>query len=451
MINESLKKTKHYVVIGIGLTGVSCVRLLTKYHYRVSVVDTRQIPKNLVAFKKEFPHVPITLGSLVLPQDLDIIVLSPGLDSKIPVLKLAKLQGIPIIGDIELFSQHVDAAVVAITGSNGKSTVATLFAKLAEACGVSVGLGGNIGVPALSLLEKKFQLYVLELSSFQLETTYSLEPNIAIILNVTPDHLDRYENIKQYRLAKLRIYHLAKSIVYNRGDPHTWPSNNTQKSMISFGLDAPKQNHFGLIQDENARNYLAKGKDKLFFTSNLKLLGKQNILNVLASLALIDLMGLSITNCLPILESFSALPHRCEILGKFAEVLWINDSKCTNVGAAIAAFEGISCHISKKIIPILGGDSKGTDLLPLIPYIQAHSRVVILFGKSKKKFLELLENKVPCYVVDTMENAVYLAKSYALSGDAVLLSPACASFDMFKNFQVRGNIFKQAVEELVKP
>ena len=474
MFNKKLK----YTVVGLGSTGVSCVDFLKKNNCAVSVVDTRIEPPNLLDFKNKFKDVPLTLGVLELPADTEIVVISPGVSLHSSAILAAKNKGIPVIGDIELFAQVVNVPIIAITGSNGKSTVVTLVSKMIEASGIAVGLGGNIGVPALSLLEGNYEFYVLELSSFQLETTYSLRATAATILNVSPDHLDRHGSLTDYHAAKLRIYNNATKIIVNREDAYTlpesslraqqtpwcWQRTNPGNSVVdcfvanapcndevcSFGLDVPKDGQYGLITDATGALHLAKGQEKLLPVAELKLIGQQNVLNALAALALADAIDLPIASCLSVLKTFAGLPHRCELLGKFADVLWINDSKGTNVGATVAAINGVAKQIPGKLVIILGGISKGADLSPLLPPVLEYCKAVIVIGEAKEAFKALFAGKIPCYEASSMQQCVAIAVQKVVPGDGVLLSPACSSLDMFANFQARGLAFQQELFQMME-
>jgi UDP-N-acetylmuramoylalanine--D-glutamate ligase len=444
MLNKALK----YTVVGLGNTGLSCVEYLKKNNCSVTVVDTRQDPPNLSEFNHRFPDVPLLLGELTLPANTEVIVLSPGVSLQEPVILAAKTRGIPIVSDIELFAKEVTVPVIGVTGSNGKSTVVTLLSKMVEASGKKVGLGGNIGTPALSLLDQQCDCYILELSSFQLETTHTLLLKAATILNISPDHFDRHGNIEEYRAAKLRIYNNAEQIIVNREDIYTIPTSMLPNiKPISFGLNSPENNHYGVIEQSGVL-YLAKGKNLILPINEIKLIGQQNIANALAALALAEALQLPLASCVSVLKTFAGLPHRCNLLGNFAGITWIDDSKGTNVGATVSAITGVAAQISGKLIVILGGISKGADLSPLLEPVLTYCRAVIVIGEAKELLKQLFVDKIPCYEARDMQHCVALAKQYACSGDGVLLSPACSSLDMFVDFQARGLAFKQAVLDI---
>ena len=422
MFNKDL----HYTIVGLGITGLSCIEFLHSQDCQnLFVTDTREDPPKLNEFKMYFSDIPAIFGSFKIPANTDIVVISPGISITTDEIIQARRSGAEIIGDIELFARLVDRPVIAVTGANGKSTVVTLIAEMARANGIKVGLGGNVGIPALTLLNSGHELYVLELSSFQLETLYSLKPKVATILNISTDHMDRYHNVEEYRNAKLRIYKNAENIVINNLDPKTFPDSRND-NIIGFDLKHPRS----IIK--------------------MKLIGEQNILNAQAALTIADIMGWSVEKCTVALEKFPGLPHRCEVVSNFADILWVNDSKATNVGATIVAIKGIAKQITGKIIIILGGDSKKADLTPLINPVSKYCRAAILIGEAKDIFYDMLNNRLPCYMVSDMQSCVAMAKSQALVNDCVLLSPACSSLDMFENFCARGNIFKQEIYNIME-
>lgn len=440
------KSRKLKVVIGLGKTGMSCVSYLAKQGFAVAIVDSRIDPPCLTEFKKDFPQVLSHFGNFAAPflDQAEELIISPGVSLKEPAIVALVAKGVKPIGDIELFARAVRAPVVAITGANGKSTVTSLVGEMAQASGINVKVGGNLGMPALDLLDDVAELYVMELSSFQLETTYSLAAAAAVILNITPDHMDRYADLSEYLVAKQRIYHNCKIAVINRDDPFTHQNAQLPKQIISFGLNAPSVGEFGIVD-----NWLAFGNEKLIAIDELRIKGMHQVANALGALALGRAVGLPFLAMIKALREFSGLKHRCQWVKKINSVDWFNDSKGTNVGATKAAIEGLGASISGKVILIAGGLGKDADFTLLRDAVQKHVRTVILIGKDAPIIGKALENTTSILFADySLENALDMAKKSAKSGDAVLFSPACASFDMFKNFEHRGDVFMELVKTL---
>lgn len=446
-----MKKT-YYLVAGLGQTGYSVAGYLFRKKIPFIVFDTRKHVERLTDFSAKFPGVEIFLGDFPssLYTEVSKIIASPGLSLEEPFLEQAKRHGIPIIGDIECFAQEISAPVVAITGTNGKSTVTTLVGEMAKAAGRKVAVAGNIGLPILDLLDEQadtYDLWVLELSSFQLDLTFSLAPLAATILNITPDHLDRHHDLAHYIQAKQRIYHHAKHILYHRHDAATAPQQPVEHA-ISFGLDAPQTaDQWGLITVQDTL-YIAQGKNPIFPIHALKIQGKHNWQNAVAACALASLAGIPVPAICQVLETFSGLAHRCQTVRTLNNVTWINDSKGTNVGAAISAIEGIGPTLKGKIVLIAGGLGKGADFSPLRQVVQSYVREVILIGKDAPLIQEALQEATPINNAKTFEQAIQFAHKAAQSGDVVLLSPACASMDMFKDYVHRGERFVELVNQL---
>ncbi|MCX7115250.1 MAG: UDP-N-acetylmuramoyl-L-alanine--D-glutamate ligase [Gammaproteobacteria bacterium] len=442
-------KKPFYLVAGLGQTGYSVARYLHKKQLPFVVFDTRKHLEQLTDFSLTFPGVEVFLGDFPssLYSKVTQVIASPGLSLEEPFLEQAKRHGIPIIGDIECFAQQVNAPVIAITGTNGKSTVTTLVGEMAKAAGIQVAVGGNIGRPILDFLDDTihYDLWVLELSSFQLDLTFSLAPLAATVLNITPDHLDRHHTLNNYIQAKHRIYNHATHFLYNREDEQTKPT--TAASTTSFGLDTPADNQWGIMM-QHQTPYLAFGKEPLLSIHSLKLQGKHNWQNALAACALASYANIPHQAMCQVLETFSGLPHRCQTVRQLNQVTWINDSKGTNVGAAISAIEGIGPTLSGKIVLIAGGLGKGADFSPLNPVIKKFVREVVLIGKDAPLLAKALETAAPLTHADTFEAAITLAKQAAEPGDVVLLSPACASMDMFKDYVHRGECFAELVHAL---
>jgi len=442
------------VVVGLGKTGVSCVRYLKQQGYAVAVTDSRSDPPGLDAIKAEFPDLNITTGkfdeSLLL--QAEEIILSPGVALNEPALREAINKGISVVGDVELFCRQISAPIVAITGSNAKSTTTTLVYQMAKDAGIDVEVGGNIGVPVLDLLQRpqQAQLYVLELSSFQLETTHSLRAAAATVLNVSEDHMDRYTDMNQYRMAKQRIYRGCKQAIFNRQDMLTAPLLPPDIPQVSFGLDKPDVKQFGLIEKDNEK-WLAYFLQPLLPARELKIKGAHNTANALAALALGQAVGIPMPSMLASLRAFAGLPHRAQFVANIGGVDYFNDSKGTNVGATLAAIEGIGTDIGGKILLLAGGQGKGQDFAPLAPACANYVRCALLFGQDADKLAATLQGQVACKRVPDLQQAVAQAQQLAQAGDAVLLSPACASLDMFKNYEDRGNQFVAAVKLLSTP
>ena len=448
-----------YLVLGSGASGLSAARFLARNNASVSIADTRMNPPNLDTIYKELPQVSVQLGAFknALLDNIDQVVISPGLSLNQPLLDEARRRKIPVIGDIEIFCQHAHAPIIAVTGSNAKSTVVTLLAQMISDAGFRVGLGGNIGTPALELLGAKHDesdFYVLELSSFQLETTFSLKAKVASILNISSDHMDRYEGLDEYTQTKQRIYNNCESALYSRDDQRTVPLDLQNQALLTFGLSAPEkrtdapQHEYG-ISTEKGRTYLARGSCSIMATDELKVMGAHNHVNCLAALAIGTHLGLDEQSMLKTLRNFSGLKHRCEWVATMGGVSWINDSKGTNVGSTLAAIKGFGEQLEGKIILLLGGLSKGGDFTPLISAINSHVKLIFVFGKDAKKITKDLNGSV-CRVQQckSLNEAVIQAQQSALAGDLVLFSPACASFDMFDNFEKRGEAFKLLLKQL---
>ncbi|QIL88399.1 UDP-N-acetylmuramoyl-L-alanine--D-glutamate ligase [Microbulbifer sp. SH-1] len=445
------------VVIGLGATGQSVVRFLLSRGISPVVVDSREAPPALEAFRTEFPDVAVECGPLKRETLLAAseIIASPGIGVAEPAIAAAVAAGIPVVGDIELFARELAKVeptpkVIAITGSNGKSTVTTLMGLMAEAAGVNVKVGGNIGVPVLEFLAPGAELpelFVLELSSFQLETTYSLAPEVATILNISADHMDRYPNLGAYHRAKQRVYRHARQMVINRADPLTRGPLSRDSIEWSFGLDTPDLKQFGVIS-EGGQQWLTKGHEKLMPAREMAMVGSHNVANALAALALGHAVGLPMAPMLQVLRTFAGLAHRCERVADLDGITFVNDSKGTNVGATRAALDGLADG-ERKIVLIAGGDGKGADFSPLAQAVGT-LRGLVTIGVDGPKIAAVFEGLVSQQAAGNMGDAIAKAKALASDGDYVLLSPACASFDMFRNFEHRGEVFRAEVGALVQ-
>lgn len=431
------------VIIGLGATGLSCVEYFSKKNIPVTIMDNRENPPKLAEVQDKFPNTKIYMGGFIpdVLREADTLVLSPGLAKDDPSIASYLKPGVKIVGDIELFARELKAPLVAITGSNGKSTVTTLVGEMAKEAGFKTAVGGNLGIPALTLLDKPMDLCVLELSSFQLETTDSLKPSVATILNISPDHMDRYASVEDYFAAKKRIYKNCQKIVVNRNDAIVYAAMPLGIPNISFGLDPTMDDTSFGVQ----KNLIYKGQTPLLSISELKLFGRHNIANALAALGLAEAVNIPLESCLETLKKFKGLSHRCEWVRTREDVHWINDSKGTNVGATKAAIEGLAEDISGKWILIAGGVGKNADFSPLRSLLQSHCKALVLIGEATEELESLFSDTVLCLRAKSMKEAVALSAKTAKPGDGVLLSPACASFDMFKNFEDRGDIFKAEV------
>ncbi len=443
-----------YLIAGLGKTGHSIARYLRRRNKPFAVFDTRASPAGLTEFKAEFPSVDVYFGNLPveLYQQLIGIISSPGVALDHPVMQKASTMNIPIFGDIECLAREVQAPVIAITGTNGKSTVTTLVGEMVKAAGLSVAVAGNIGAPVLDLLDDgvHYDLWVLELSSFQLDLTQSLAPLAATILNVTPDHLDRHHSLVAYRQAKQRVYHQARLLLYNREDRLTLPVMNdlaTRAHTSSFGLNTPDKDDWGLIT-ENQINYLAYGTEKLMPVDALRIKGRHNWANALAACALASAAGITFPHMIDVLQCFTGLNHRIQWVRTLDGVDWINDSKGTNIGATISAILGIGGSMQGKIVLIAGGQGKGADFSELRAPMAEYGRSMVLIGEDASKIAQALADSVHVLRAPSLEEAVNLARSEARLGDVVLLSPACASLDMFRDFNHRGEVFTSAVYAL---
>ena len=461
-VTQLIASSKLKMVVGIGTTGLSVARHLSQLGERFVMLDTRQNPPCLDQLKSEYPDVPVALGDLDIDslEGADEIILSPGLSRQMPAVQAAIKLDVPVISDIELFARSADAPIIAITGSNGKSTVTTLVGEMCAAAGQKVGVGGNLGTPALELLDECSQLYVLELSSFQLESVYGLNAEVAVVLNVSPDHMDRYQSLLDYHQAKHRIFGGARQVVVNRADKLSVPLVSEKVKQWSFGLDRPDFAGFGLVE-QDGESWLTYQFDRLMPESELGIKGRHNTSNALAALALGSAVGLPIDTMLQVLREFRGLPHRCQTVMELNGVTYINDSKATNVGATLAAIQGFSGGSSagtnsagaNNLILIAGGQAKGQDFSPLASVLAGTVKQLVLLGEDASIISDAVTSNAASGGVDTvyatnLTEAVELSHRAAVPGDIVLLSPACASFDMFSGFTERGDQFVAAVEGL---
>ncbi|MEB3755033.1 UDP-N-acetylmuramoyl-L-alanine--D-glutamate ligase [Acinetobacter sp. MD2(2019)] len=438
------------VVVGLGISGVSAVNFLAEHGYQVAVTDSRETPPG----HDQIPsHVPTHFGQI----DTDLllsaeeIILSPGLAPQLPEIQAAIAQGIPVISDIQLLRRATDVPIVAITGSNAKSTVTTLFGLMAEHAGKKVAVGGNLGRPALDLLQDQPELLVLELSSFQLETTSHLNAAVAVVLNMSEDHLDRHGDMMGYHQAKHRIFQGVKKVVFNRDDGLTRPFVPDATPMQSFGLNAPDMNQYGILKDLDGTIWLARGRERLLKSSDMYIQGTHNVANALACLALGEAIGLPLPSMLDTLKTFKGLEHRCEYVDSIADVRYYNDSKGTNIGATLAAIDGLGRAIEAqqgKVAVILGGQGKGQDFKALAASVSQYVKCAVLIGEDANLIEQALAGTTTLYHAQSLQEAVALCQQETHAHDVVLLSPACASFDMFKGYADRGNQFVACVHAL---
>lgn len=434
------------LVVGLGVTGLSCVRYLRGLGCQVAVIDSREDPPGAEPLRAAYPDVALRLGGLQASDfaTVDQVVLSPGV--ALDALPLER--DIAVCGDIELFAQAARAPVVAITGSNGKSTVTTLVSHMALQAGVPVAVGGNLGPPALDVFAPDVELYVLELSSFQLETTVSLRSQVATVLNLSPDHLDRYPDMATYASAKQRIFASAQAAVVNRDDPHACALASGVNPRVSFGLNPPEQAcDWGLLERDGADLWLGRGATPVLPVREVPVVGAHNLANVLAAFALGDLCGLPLASMQAAVRAFSGLPHRCALVADIDGVRWIDDSKGTNPGATLAALEGIGQQLvsGAGVVLIAGGEGKGADFAVLTPALARIARAVVLLGRDAAQIQAVIPTGVESLLVADLDVAVAEAAVLARPGDCVLLSPACASFDMFTDYRHRGQVFAEAV------
>ncbi len=455
-------RDKHILVLGLGDTGLSMALWLTRRQAKVRVADSRAAPPGLDALRRSLPGLEPALGAFREESfaGVDLIAASPGVPLAEPRIQQALRAGVQVVGDIELFARSLDAArrplVLGVTGTNGKSTVTALAGAMARAAGSDCEVAGNIGPPVLDALMRRedearaARLWVLELSSFQLETTNSLAASAATVLNVTEDHLDRYPGMAEYAAAKARIFQGDGVQVLNRDDSRTLAMALPVRTVLTFGLDAPSgPRDYGIVA-RSGEDWLTEGAEPLMPVKDMKLPGRHNAANALAALALCRAVGLPMAPLLAALREFRGLPHRVEPVGEIGGVRYYDDSKGTNVGASVAAIAGLA-HQHPKIVLIAGGEGKGQDFGPLREPIARSARAVVLIGRDGPLIESALAGiGARLRNAASMQEAVALATAEARPGDAVLLSPACASFDMFRNYAHRGEVFRATVEGMAR-
>ena len=436
------------LVLGLGRTGLSCIGYLAGAGERLGVADTRQDPPGLRDLEQRFPGTPFFAGEFdpALLCRARRLIVSPGIAPGHPAIRAAARAGVEVLGDVELFCRAINAPLVAVTGSNGKSTVVSLLEQMIERAGLRAGLGGNIGTPALDLLSRPApDYYVLELSSFQLETLRSHRPAAATVLNVSADHLDRHEGMAGYAYAKQNIYAGDGVMIINLDDDLVRSMLRPERRTISYSLARPGADF--RVGDRAGEAWLFHGGESLIRQSELMIHGRHNLANVLACLALGSALDLPLPAMLDAARRFTGLPHRCEQVAALNGVNWVNDSKGTNVGATLAALQGLAQDRS-NIVLIAGGDGKGADFSPLAEAIGRHVKATILMGKSARDIAGIVPDGSAVFCAAGMEAAVSTAARLAQPGDTVLLSPACASTDMFRDYTERGETFRHCVAEI---
>jgi len=452
---------KRILVLGLGDSGLSMTRWLHRHGAQVRVADSRKYPPHAEQLAREMPLVPLETGTFRSTSfnGIDVIAISPGVALREPRVSEALNAGVFVVGDVELFAQalksHAETKVIAITGSNGKSTVTSMVGAMSRSAGINTVVAGNIGLPVLDALAQVEtalshgktapDLFVLELSSFQLETTYSLDASAATVLNLCQDHLDRYDSMHEYAAAKARIFSGHGVQVVNRDDEISGRLADPARTVLNFGLGEPGgDREWGMVVS-GGEPWLAQGEMKLMPLGELPLAGSHNAANALAALALCRACDMEYAPLLVALKKFTGLPHRMQKVAEIRGVAFYDDSKGTNVGATVAALSGIE----KKAVLVAGGDGKGQDFSPLKSAIAAHARAVVLIGRDADKIAKAIAGcGIPLLRAADMEDAVLLAFSKAQPGDAVLLSPACASFDMFRDYEHRAEVFSRAVQGL---
>lgn len=436
---------ENYLVFGAGASGLSVVEYCLAQNKKVRVIDTREVPPSAKQIKALLSSVYVSFGAIKQEwiEQADVIVLSPGVSPDISEVQKAKTKGAEVIGDIELFARNVTKPYIAITGSNGKSTVTMLARDILESQGLKAIACANIGEPALNVVNADADVFVMELSSFQLETCHSLSPLSSVVLNICDDHLDRHENIERYAEIKSTIYNNATHKILPR-DESTLKYLGDPQSDASFGSNVPGESNYGIINDDTGR-WLVCGERKIIQSSELTLLGEAGELNVMAALALTQTLIKDESKALDAVRNFKGLDHRCELVIEHDHVRWIDDSKGTNIGATVSAIAGLN----QSLILIVGGVYKGGSLEDLRAAVRDKVSHVIVFGQDKQVFIDALNDCVDIKQADSLRECILQAHKLVKAGQAVLFSPACASFDMFANYIERGNVFKAEVHAML--
>ncbi|MFW0078984.1 MAG: UDP-N-acetylmuramoyl-L-alanine--D-glutamate ligase [Coxiella endosymbiont of Haemaphysalis qinghaiensis] len=435
------------VVVGLGKTGLSCAQFLAETNQPFAITDSRKEPPQLKNFVQAYPHVELALGEFSenLLNEAQQIILSPGVSLYEPAIAKQAAMGKSIIGDIELFARVIKKPVVAITGSNGKTTVATIVGLMMKAAGINAVVCGNIGKPVLQQLHLNPECYILELSSFQLETTFSLQSHAATILNISEDHMDRYISLQEYIRAKKRIYNFCWTPVVNADELEIWNNFSFQGKPISFGLQ--NQTDFSL-KEHNHKIFMAYQRQSLMLVEELKLNTRYHIQNALAALALGKAVDIPMEAMLKVLRNFTGIRHRCQWVRKYKDVDYYNDSKGTNVGASQAAIVSLGEIAEGKLVLIAGGQGKRADFSVLRNAVERYVKQVVLIGEDAPRLEQALQGYTKISRAYSMEESVKQSKDVAQPGDIILLSPACASYDMFTHYEDRGDVFIEIVKGL---
>lgn len=447
LINKQSGKLGKTMIAGLGKTGYACANFLAQKNIYADIVDSRGTPPYLTELQKNLPDLRLSLGSFPknLPDDVELLIVSPGVSYKEPFIRNAITEGKRVVSDIELFSYYAEAPVVAITGSNGKSTVTTLIGEIIRAAELKVQVGGNLGTPAVELLlGPRPDFYVLEVSSFQLDLTHYFPVSAAVVMNVTQDHMDRYDSIDEYASSKQKIYRDTKVAIVNKDDPIVLSMDTGEAEIFYFSKNEPEEGEWGLRMLQGER-WLCFGRQAMLSATELRISGLHNQINLLAAFALTYAINIPEKAMLEAGRKFQGLPHRCQLINESEGIKWFNDSKATNVGAAIAAINGMY----EPIVLIAGGDGKGADFSSLVSAAQNKVRVAILLGRDARKIEEVLRGVIEIVRVNTMKEAVQAASNIAKYGDCVLLAPACASLDMYNSYEERGDDFSNCVRKLL--
>ncbi|MFK7731725.1 MAG: UDP-N-acetylmuramoyl-L-alanine--D-glutamate ligase [Pseudomonadales bacterium] len=433
-----------YSIIGVGATGLSCARYLQNRGDSFSLCDTRSKPPGAADVLREFAGIDIYFGELPLAvlKNSKRLLVSPGVSLETHAIRQVLDQGVSLCSDLDLFRAEIKCPVVCVTGSNGKSTVATLLAEIAKAAEINVCLCGNIGLPVLDALDDSIELYVLEVSSFQLERSAALAADAATILNISADHMDRYSDLESYASSKQRVFMNADKCIINRDELAC--KNRHGEAYSSFGFSEPAAGLFGVAQVAGD-THLMYGDSPLLPTSEMRLQGTHNVSNALAALALAQAIGISLEVACGVLRKFAGLPHRCEHIADIDGRSFINDSKGTNVGATVAALEGLGTPDDRRMVLIAGGVGKGADFSELSDAVSAHAHSVLVYGQDAEQIADALETHTEIHRCNDLAEAVNRAYDLSAPCDTVLFSPACASFDMFDNFEQRGDRFRELV------
>jgi len=439
----SLNENSKILVVGLGETGFSVAKFLHQHAFSFAVIDSRNKPPFNDALLQDFPDTPVFTGRFDKTA-FDVathLIVSPGISLQEELIQKALLSGTKLISDIDLFACSTNKPIIAITGSNGKSTVTTMLGAMGNAANKKTAIGGNLGKPALDLLKEDVELYVIELSSFQLERISALNASVATVLNISADHMDRYDNLVSYAEEKQNVFSGNGIMVLNEDDAIVMAMKRKDRESFTFSVTNKTGFH---LETQQGEEWLMNADQPLMRKTDLSVEGLHNVANALAALAIGTAAGLNTLAMCNALSSFKGLDHRMQKIANIKGITWINDSKATNIGACIAALKGYQ----KKVILIAGGDAKGADIQELIPFIKEKTKCVVLLGKDAEKIDKAINGSVPSFRAKTIQEAVQISATLAKKGESVLLSPACASIDQYKNYQERGDKFIAAVMEL---